>query len=452
VFSTVLIANRGEIALRVARTCRELGIRTVAVYSTADRDTAVTRFADACVQIGAAPARRSYLNVAAIIEAARQVGADAIHPGYGFLSEDPVFAEVCEAHGLTLVGPGADVLELLGDKASAREAAARAGIPVLPGSTRSLDTAHEAKAVADDIGYPVLLKAVAGGGGRGISRVVDPQYFQPVYEEARAVALATFGDARLYVEKYLDTARHVEVQVLADRYGRIMHLGARDCSVQRRRQKLVEETPPPGLAPELVEEICTAAVRGARHAGYVGAGTLEFLVDQDGRYYFIEANCRIQVEHPVTELVTGLDLVREQLRVAAGERLDDQVTSGLRGAALECRVNAEDPERGFLPTPGTLEEYLPPGGPFVRVDSHCHPGMVLSPDYDPLLAKVVVWGPDRSQAIARMDRALGEFRIGGRGMSTTIDFLRDILSHPLFLDGKHTTSLVDDMRNAQPPS
>jgi len=448
VFSTVLIANRGEIALRVARTCRELGIRTVAVCSTADRDSAVARFADEVVQIGPPASRRSYLNAAAVVQAALQTGAEAIHPGYGFLSEDPVFAEICQAHGLTFIGPGPDVLHRLGDKAWAREVAAEVGLPVLAGSRQAPTTAAEAREVADRVGYPVIVKAVAGGGGRGMSVVRGPEDFRPAYDEARATALAVFGDPRLYVEKYLETARHVEVQVLADQHGTVVHLGARDCSVQRRRQKLIEETPPPALPAELIEQLCAAAVRAAGRAGYVGAGTLEFLVDDRQRYAFIEANCRIQVEHPVTEMVTGIDLVREQLRVAAGEPLgygQDDVVS--RGVAMECRVNAEDPDRDFLPTPGVLERFRVPAGPFTRVDTHCEDGTTITADYDPLLAKVVVWAPDRAQAVARMDRALSELEVRGRGVSTTTPFLREVLAHPRFRRGSYGTDLVDRMRD-----
>jgi acetyl-CoA carboxylase, biotin carboxylase subunit len=445
-FSTVLIANRGEIALRVARTCRELGIRTVAVCSDSDRDSAVARFADECVRIGPAAARRSYLNAAAIVSAALRTGADAVHPGYGFLSEDPDFAEICEAEGLTFIGPPAALLRRLGDKAQAREVARAAGLPVLRGSTDSLTTPEEARAVAAEVGYPVIVKATAGGGGRGMTVVRDPRALPSAYNEARIGAQTAFGDPRLYLEKYLDGARHIEVQVLGDGAGGAIHLGERDCSVQRRRQKLIEETPAPGLPRELAARICEAAVRAARAVRYPGAGTYEFLVDEDGGFYLMEVNCRIQVEHPVTELVTGIDLVREQLRVAAGYGLSigqDDVRP--RGVAIECRVNAEDPERGFLPTPGLLEEFSPPGGPFVRVDTHGYPGLRITPDYDPLIAKVAVWAPDRRQAIARAERALAEFRVGGPGVHTTRDFLRGVLDHPVFRAAKHTTTLIEEI-------
>jgi acetyl-CoA carboxylase biotin carboxylase subunit len=446
VLSTVLVANRGEIALRVVRACREAGIRSVAVYSTADRDSAAVRLADQAVHIGPPPAKASYLNIPAIVEAARATGADAIHPGYGFLSEDPDFAEVCAAHGIVFIGPPPQVMQRLGDKAEARAAMAEAGLPVLPGSSGALSSAAEAAAVAELVGYPVILKAVAGGGGRGMAVVRDPDRLVWAYNETRAHARAVFGDERLYLERYVDDARHVEVQVLCDTHGTALHLGVRDCSVQRRHQKLIEEAPAPGLPHEVRDAMCEAAVRGARAVGYVGAGTFEFVVSPAWEFHLMEINCRLQVEHPVTEMVTGVDLVREQLRIAAGEPLglsqDDIV---VRGVAVECRVNAEDPDREFAPTPGTLDEFVPPGGPFVRIDTHAFPGWTVGPHYDSLLAKAVVWAPDRAEALARADRTLAEFRIGGRGMRTTAGFLRRTLAHPDFRAGVHTTGLVDAM-------
>ncbi|GAA5069186.1 acetyl-CoA carboxylase biotin carboxylase subunit [Thermocatellispora tengchongensis] len=443
---TVLIANRGEIALRVARTCRRLGIRTVAVYSTADRDSAVVRFADEAVHIGPAPAKGSYLNIPAIIEAARRTGADAIHPGYGFLSENPDFAEVCEDEGIVFVGPPAEVMHRLGDKAVARSMMVEAGLPLLPGSTSAVEHEGAARELAASIGYPVIIKAVAGGGGRGMRIVREPEELAAAYRETRANAQAVFGDGRVYVERYLESARHVEIQVLADRHGTAVHLGARDCSVQRRHQKLVEESPAPALDPKIVADMGDAAVRAALAAGYVGAGTFEFLVDPEGRFSFMEVNCRLQVEHPVTEMVTGLDLVAEQLRVAAGEPLgygqDDVVT---RGWAIECRINAEDPARGFTPTPGELAEFVPPGGPFVRVDTHAHSGYRVPAAYDSLLAKVVVWAPDREAAIGRMRTALGETVVRGPGMASTAGFLGEVLDHPRFRAATHDTRLVGEM-------
>ncbi len=443
-FNTVLIANRGEIALRVARTCRELGIRTVVVHSTADQDSAAVRFADEAVQIGPPAVSRSYLNIPAIIEAAVRTGAEAIHPGYGFLAEDPDFAEICEAHGITFVGPPPQVMARLGDKAVARTLMAEAGLPVLPGSCGTLSSCAEAKEVAKEIGYPVIIKAAAGGGGRGMAVVWEPGDFRRLYNQTCAHARAVFGDDRVYVERFVEAARHVEVQVLCDRHGAAVHLGERDCSVQRRHQKLLEETPAPGLPPELTERICAAAVRGALAVGFVGAGTFEFLVDEHNRFFFIEVNSRIQVEHPVTEMVIGIDLVREQLRIAAGAPLGfGQEHVVPRGVAVECRVNAEDPERDFTPSPGVLTEFWPPSGPFTRVDTHAYPGWRLPPQYDSLLAKVVVWAPDRDHALARMDRVLSEFDV--TGVHTTLGFLRDVLAHPLFRDAKHTTSLVEQM-------
>ncbi|MFJ9516861.1 acetyl/propionyl/methylcrotonyl-CoA carboxylase subunit alpha [Kitasatospora sp. NPDC101801] len=451
-FSTVLIANRGEIALRVARTCRELGIRTVAVHSTADRDSAVVRFADQAVQIGPAPSRNSYLHIPSIIEAALQTGAEAIHPGYGFLSEDPDFAEICEANGITFVGPPPELMQRLGDKAVARTLMARAGLPVLPGSEGALSGPAEAAETAQRVGYPVILKAVAGGGGRGMAVIRDPADLLRAYGETRAHARAVFGDERLYLERYVDDARHVEVQVICDRYGSAIHLGERDCSVQRRHQKLIEESPGPNLPPELREAICAAAVRGALAVDYVGAATFEFVLAPSHEFYLMEINCRLQVEHPVTEMVTGIDIVREQLTVAAGLPLAiRQQDVRPRGVAVECRVNAEDPDRGFAPTPGLLTEFVPPGGQFVRVDTHAYPGWYVGPDYDSLLAKAVVWAPDREQALARMDRALGEFRIDGTGLRTTTGFLRRVLARPEFRAGTHTTGLVDTMTEESLP-
>ncbi|MGM7646804.1 acetyl-CoA carboxylase biotin carboxylase subunit [Nocardia sp. JW2] len=440
-FGKVLIANRGEIAVRVIRTCRELGIATVAVHSAADRDSAAVRLADEHVQIGPAPAKRSYLSIPAIIEAARATGADAIHPGYGFLSEDPDFAEVCQAEGFVFVGAPSTVMSRLGDKSTARALMADAGLPLLPGSRDAIDDPDAARALADEIGYPVIIKAVAGGGGRGMRVVRDGDEFATAWQHTRAAAAAVFGDGRLYVERYLESARHVEVQILADTHGTVRHLGLRDCSLQRRHQKLVEESPAPGLSPELAERIGAAAVRGCEAAGYVGAGTVEFLLAPDGRFYFMEVNCRLQVEHPVTEMVTGVDLVAEQLRIAAGEPL----TLGERaphGVAIECRLNAEDPERAFAPAPGTLVECVLPAGPFVRVDTHVAPGYAIPPHYDSLLAKVIVWAPDRPTAIARMRRALAETTIAGPGVATTTDFLHDILDHPAFRAATHDTALI----------
>jgi acetyl-CoA carboxylase, biotin carboxylase subunit len=440
--STVLIANRGEIAVRVIRACHELGIRAIGVYSTEDQDSEVVRLADEAVCIGPAAARRSYLNIPAIIEAAKRTGATAVHPGYGFLSENPDFAEVCEANGLTFIGPPAGVMQQLGDKTSARQLMADAGLPMLPGSLRPLQE-DAARRYATDIGYPVVIKAAMGRGGRGVQPVLEPAEFSRRYRETRATASSLLGDSRVYLERYLTSARHVEIQVLCDRHGGVSHLGERDCSVQRRNQKIIEEAPAPALPRSLVEEMGEAAIRGARAAGYVGAGTFEFLVDPDLHYYFMEINCRIQVEHPVTEMVTGCDLVAGQLLIAAGEHIAT-VDGGHapNGAAVECRINLEDPDRDFRPTPGVLTEFRPPGGPFVRVDTHGFAGYRASPAYDSLLAKLIVWAPERATALSRMSRALSEFRISGQGVHTTAGFLNSVLHDPAFREAKHDTSLV----------
>ncbi|MET8005464.1 acetyl-CoA carboxylase biotin carboxylase subunit [Nonomuraea glycinis] len=450
-FKTVLIANRGEIGLRIARTCREMGIRAVAVHSSADRDTPLTRFADEAVHIGPSPAKASYLNVPALIEAALLAGAEAIHPGYGFLSEDPDFAEICAAHGLVFIGPPAEVMARLGDKAAARLIMSEAGLPVLPGGQGTADTATEAKALADRIGYPVIIKAAAGGGGRGMRVVGRPQALLRAYSEARAHAHIAFGDSRVYVEKFVEHARHVEVQVLRDRLGNAVHLGTRDCTVQRKNQKLIEETPAPRLPDESRERMTKLAVRGAHAVGYEGTGTFEFLVADDGAFHFMEINCRIQVEHPVTEMATGIDVVREQIRVAAGLPLSlgqDEVIA--RGTSIECRINAEDPYNDFRPTPGRIEEFVMPAGPFTRVDSYGAPGMTVAADYDSLLAKVIVWAPDRRQAMERMKRALTEVRAVGPAVRTTTPFLLEVLADSRFSSATHTTSLVDRMLESLP--
>jgi acetyl-CoA carboxylase biotin carboxylase subunit len=443
VFGSVLIANRGEIAMRVAHACRELGVRSVAVYSTEDRDSAVVGYADEAVHIGPGPAKRSYLNIAAVVEAAKQRGVDAVHPGYGFLSEDPDFAEVCEKNGLVFIGPPAEVIARLGDKVAARASMDRAGLPLLPGSLGPVGSADEAREVAARTGFPVMIKAAAGGGGRGIRVAADPDAFLQAYTAASHEAHMLFGDARVYIERYVVSARHVEVQILADTYGNCVHLGVRDCSVQRRHQKLLEESPAPLLSRDTIARMGEYAVTGALAAGYVGAGTFEFLVDAEERISFMEVNCRIQVEHPVTELVTGVDLVQEQLRIASGEPLrfrQEQIVN--RGVALECRINAEDPERSFAPAAGRLDTFVLPAGPFIRVDTHGYPGYRMPAIYDPLLAKVLSWAPTRDQAIARMDRALEDFRAAGPGVRTTAGFLRRVLADEEFRSGSYDTGLV----------
>ncbi|WFE30414.1 acetyl-CoA carboxylase biotin carboxylase subunit [Solwaraspora sp. WMMD791] len=450
-FEKVLIANRGEIALRVARACRELGVKTVAVHSTADRDSAVVRFADETVHIGPAPSRASYLNAAAIVEAARRTGAQAVHPGYGFLSEDADFAEICAENGLVFIGPPPSVMLALGDKAKARTVLGAAGLPLPPGSQEPVVSAAHAATVAAEIGYPVIIKAAAGGGGRGMSVVGAEPGLAAAYHRTRQTARAVFGDDRVYLERFLTQARHVEVQVLCDGHGNGVHLGTRDCSVQRRHQKLIEEGPAPTLPAAMLDEMAAVALRGALAVGYVGAGTFEFLVDEHDQFHFIEINCRIQVEHPVTEMITGVDLVQEQIHIASGTPLRwRQPDIRPRGVAIECRVNAEDPQRSFAPTAGRLDRFVVPGGPFTRVDTHGYPGYVVGPHYDPLLAKVVVWAPERDQALNRMERALSEFQIDGPGVRTTIPFLRRVLDDAAFRKGRLTTSLVD--RLVDPPS
>jgi acetyl-CoA carboxylase biotin carboxylase subunit len=450
----MLIANRGEIALRVARACRELGVEIVAVYSTADANSAVVAMADATVCIGPPRPKDSYLNIPNLVEAALRTGADAVHPGYGFLSEDPDFAEVCTDAGLVFVGPRPEVMETLGNKALARGLMSRAGLPLLPGSSEPVNTADEGRAIADAIGYPVIIKASAGGGGRGMAVVRHGDDFARTYSSTRATAQAVFGDSSVYVERFLTDARHVEIQVLCDEHGSAVHLGERDCSVQRRHQKLIEEAPSTRLTPALREAMGEAAVHAALSVGYTGAATMEFLLDSHGDFYFMEVNTRIQVEHPVTEMTAGFDLVQEQIRIASGQPLglrQDQVR--LSGAAIECRINAEDPERDFAPAPGLVETYRAPDGPWTRVDADCGPGYRISPYYDSLLAKVIVWAPDRDQALARMERALTEFQISGRGVVTTVDFHRSILRHPAFRAGTHATDLVDQVtavRNPRP--
>ncbi|GAA3932712.1 acetyl-CoA carboxylase biotin carboxylase subunit [Actinomadura viridis] len=451
----VLVANRGEIALRVIRACRELGLGTVAVHSAADDGAAHVVAADRAVRIGPAPAALSYLSIPAILEAARITGADAVHPGYGLLSEDPDFAEACQGAGLTFVGPSPEALRVLGDKINARRIAATAGLPVLPGSPEPVASAEQVRAHAARTGYPLILKAAAGGGGRGMEIVRAPGDLAAALGRVRSAAATLFGDDRVFVERCVRRARHVEIQVLGDRHGTVVHLGSRDCSLQRRNQKIVEEAPAPALPADLLDRIAADAVRCASGIGYHGAGTLEFLVEPDGAYWFIEANCRIQVEHPVTEMVTGVDLVHRQLRVAMGEPLAARDGGGpepppglpasgtvTRGCAIECRINAEDPAQGFRPAPGRLTEVVLPAGPFVRVDTHLAAGSAVPSEYDPLLAKVVVWAPDRAGALARMDRALAECRIGGPGIRTNRDFLRGLLRHPRFRDASHDTALL----------
>jgi acetyl-CoA carboxylase biotin carboxylase subunit len=441
-FKRILIANRGEIALRVIRACKELDIETVAVFSEADRECLHVRFADDDVCIGPAPSRLSYLRVTNIIAAAEIAGADAIHPGYGFLAESASFAETCEASSIAFIGPTAEQIRLMGDKASARKLARDLEIPVVPGSKGAVEDPEEAVEIADRIGFPVIIKAAAGGGGKGMRVAADADAFAQAFQLARNEALAAFGNAAVYVEKYLERPRHVEIQIMGDRFGKVMHLGERDCSVQRRHQKLIEESPSPGIDQELRQELGEAAVRLASNIGYVGAGTVEFLVDRDRSYYFMEMNTRIQVEHPVTEMVTNFDLVKEQIRVCAGEPLGLELRGNrLRGHSIECRVNAEDPYRNFQPCPGTIDTYHPPGGPGVRVDTHIYAGYTVPPFYDSLIAKVIVHGRNRDEALSRMLHALDSFIV--EGVTTTIPFLKQVLTHPDFVAGDVDTKLLE---------
>jgi acetyl-CoA carboxylase biotin carboxylase subunit len=438
-FRKVLIANRGEIALRVIQACRELGVQTVAVYSTADRESLHVVYADEEVCIGPPPSTESYLNVSSIIAAAEITGADAIHPGYGFLSENAHFAEVLRDCRLSWIGPPPEVIRMMGDKAQARETARRAGVPVLPGSKEPLADAEEALRLADEVGYPVILKASAGGGGRGMRIVEGADQLAGQLVAAGAEAAKAFGDGSVYLEKYLTAPRHIELQVFGDKHGNVIHLGERECSIQRRHQKLIEEAPSPALTPELRERMGDAAVRLCREVGYENAGTIEFLLDEDGRFYFMEMNTRIQVEHPVTEMVTGVDLVKLQLKVAAGEPLG--VPSGLRarGHAIECRVNAEDPDT-FRPSPGRLTTFHLPGGPGVRVDTHGYEDYVVPPHYDSLVAKVITHGRDREEATARMLRALDFFVV--EGIKTSIPLHKQILQDPEFRAGRLSTRFL----------
>ena len=446
-FNKVLIANRGEIALRVIRACRELGIGTVAVYSEADRESLHVRFADDDVCIGPPPSRLSYLRIPALIAAAQITGADAIHPGYGFLAENAEFADTCRGSNITFIGPTGDQIRRMGDKASARRLAKEAGVATVPGSEGVITDPEEALRVAGEIGFPVIIKATAGGGGKGMRIALDADQFTQLFSLAQNEALSAFGNGDVYVEKYLLRPRHVEFQILGDSHGRVVHLGERDCSVQRRHQKLIEESPSTALTEELRARMGEAAVRLAAAIGYVGAGTIEFLLDTDGEFYFMEMNTRIQVEHPVTEMVTGFDLVKEQIRIAAGEPMSIPTGdfSRLRGHAIECRVNAEDPYRNFQPSPGLITAYHPPGGPGVRVDTHVYAGYSVPPHYDSLLAKVIVHGRDRAEALARMGQALDSFIL--EGVTTTIPFLARVIRHPAFAAGDVDTKFLE--REAQ---
>ena len=449
-FRKVLIANRGEIAIRVMRACRELGISPVAVYSEADRNALHVQMADEAYLIGPPPATESYLVVDRIIEAALASGAEAIHPGYGFLAENARFARACEQQGLVFIGPPSAAIELMGDKTAARRAMQTAGVPVVPGIDHFLQDDEEARQVIASMGYPVMIKAALGGGGRGMRLVHDQARLAEALRAARSEARSSFGDAAIYVEKYVSNPRHVEIQVLADAHGRIVHLGERECSIQRRHQKVVEESPSPLLTEDLRSQMGEAAVRAAQAADYHNAGTVEFLVDEPGNFYFLEMNTRLQVEHPVTELVTGIDLVQAQLRIAAGEPLAyRQEEIKLRGAAIECRIYAEDPAANFRPSPGRISVLQPPAGPWVRDERGVFAGSEVSPYYDPMISKLVVWGGTRREAIARMRRALGEYVIGG--IKTTIPFHQWLMDDDDFLAGRLDTGFIERRYRPQAP-
>jgi acetyl-CoA carboxylase biotin carboxylase subunit len=446
-FNRILIANRGEIALRILRACREMGITPVVAYSEADRDTLAVQLAEEAICVGPAESAKSYLSASSILSAAIVTGCEAIHPGYGFLSEDDSFAEMTRAHGLTFIGPPAEVLERFASKAGTRELLRRHGLPTIPGSEGMLRDDDHALAEAERIGYPVLLKPSAGGGGRGMRMVRTPRELQQAITICRSEARAAFGDDSLYLEKWLEENRHVEVQVIVDRYGNGVHVGERDCSVQRRHQKIVEEAPSPAIDVATRNALAESAVKSVVAAGYENLGTLEFLVDSEGRYYFIEINCRIQVEHPITEMLSGIDLVREQIRIAAGEPLGyTQANVQLRGHAIEFRINAEDVRKDFRPQAGIVERYLPPGGPGVRMDSHLFSGYEVPPYYDSLLGKLVVWGPDRATAIARGRVALDEMVL--EGLITNVEFHRALVDNETFLQGAFTTNLIDRVGSA----
>jgi acetyl-CoA carboxylase biotin carboxylase subunit len=440
-FKKILIANRGEIALRIIRTCKEMGIKTVAVYSTADRESLHVRFADEAVCIGPPPSRQSYLSIPSLISAAEVTGADAIHPGYGFLSENADFSQVCADYGIKFIGATAEQINAMGDKATAKATMKAAGVPVIPGSEGLLDTVEEAKELAKEIRYPVIIKATAGGGGRGMRIIREESEFDKLWNDAKVEAGAAFGNDGLYMEKFVEDPRHIEIQVVGDQYGKVCHLSERDCSIQRRHQKLVEEAPSPIISSELRERMGQAAIKGASAIGYEGAGTIEFLVDKHGDFYFMEMNTRIQVEHPITEEVTDFDLIKEQIKVAAGVPISGKnYTPKLY--AMECRINAEDPANGFRPSPGKITNLHFPGGHGVRIDSHVYAGYTIPPNYDSMIAKIIVSGQSREEVITRMKRALQEFVI--EGIKTTIPFHIRLMDDPQFQAGQFTTQFLND--------
>lgn len=440
----VLIANRGEIAVRIIRACREMGIETVAVYSEADKEALHTKLADEAVCIGPASSSESYLSMDRIISATIVTGADAIHPGFGFLSENSKFAELCEQCNITFIGPGSDVIARLGNKQEARNTMVAAGVPVIPGSTESVYDAAAGAKVAGEIGYPVIVKAALGGGGKGMRVAEHPQEFEQSFTTAQKEAQMAFGDDAMYIEHFVENPRHIEFQILADAHGNVIHLGERDCSIQRNHQKMIEEAPSAALSEEMRQKMGDAAVRAAKAAGYVNAGTIEFLLEKNGTFYFMEMNTRIQVEHPVTEWVTGIDLVKEQIRIASGQRLSyTQEDVHLSGHAIECRINAENPEKGFRPSPGTITDMYLPGGKGIRIDSAIYSGYTIPPYYDSMVAKLIVWAKNRDEAILKMQSALGEVII--EGIDTNVDYQYEILNHPDYLSGNVDIGFIEKM-------
>lgn len=439
-FNKILIANRGEIALRIIRACKELNIKTVAVYSEADRDSLHVRFADEAICIGPPQSKESYLNIPRIIAAAEITGADAIHPGYGFLAENADFAEICESSGIKFIGPSAEMIKAMGDKSTAKETMKKAGVPVIPGSDGTVSDLKEALSIAEEIGYPVIIKATAGGGGKGMRVAFDEEEFKRHFSLARNEAEAAFGNPEVYIEKYIEEPHHVEIQVLGDQYGKVIHIGERDCSIQRRHQKLIEESPSPIVDDELRVKMGEAAIKGASSIGYESAGTIEFLVDKNNNFYFMEMNTRIQVEHPVTEELYGIDLIKEQIRIAAGERVR-KINVKPKFWTIECRINAEDPEKNFQPSPGQITAFHQPGGFGVRTDTHAYAGYVIPPYYDSLIAKLIVKGTDRLETIKRIERALEEFII--EGIKTTIPFHLMMMRNESFRAGNYDTHFLE---------
>ena len=444
-FNKILIANRGEIAVRIIRACREMGIETVAVYSEADKEALHVMLADESVCIGPAKSRDSYLNMQNIISATVLTGATAIHPGFGFLSENSSFARMCEDCNITFIGPKADTIDLLGNKSKARETMQKAGVPVVPGSDGEVEKVEDALSLAEKIGYPVMIKASAGGGGKGMREVYRAEDLENLFHAAKAEAKAAFGDDKLYMEKLVINPKHIEIQIIADQYGNVIHLGERDCSVQRRHQKMLEESPSAVMTKELRSEMGNAAVKAAKATGYVNAGTIEFLLDAQGNYYFMEMNTRIQVEHPVTEMVTGVDMIKEQIKIAAGMKLEyRQKDINVKGHAIECRINAEDPKRNFLPCPGRIEYLMFPGGPGIRVDSALYPGYLVPSCYDSMLAKLIAYGKDREEAMQRMKRALSELVI--EGIETNTEYQYELLEREEIISGNYNTGLIEGIK------